>query len=549
MQYPLLEKINTPDDLRRLPSEALPALAQELRDFIQRETKTKAGHIRSSLGVVELSIALHFRLQTPDDLLVWDVGHQAYAHKVLCERRTVFHTNRQKGGISGFTKRSESAYDTFGVGHSSTSISALAGFIKSAQLQNLNRKHVAVIGDGALTGGQAFEALNYLGAEKLPCLIILNDNQGSIDANVGALQEANSYQEWAAALGFEYRFQAQGNHLPSLLESIDQALSINRPVLLHIHTEKGLGYRQEISRKQAPSAPSFQDSFGAFILNQLAIDPQLVVLSPAMLAGANLTAAKAAFPERVIDVGIAEQHVVTMAAALAADGMKPLVHLYSTFAQRALDQIIHDVALQQLPVIFVLDRAGFVGEDGPTHHGVFDQALLADIPNMRIMAPAGGKALEAMLEEAMKIKEPIVIRYPKASYDAETETLWQDINPHWWRQSSSKSVIISYGTQAVLGQEFAEQKGWNHLHIPQFRPLEEAQLQELLAPFEQLVLVDENPAGGSVHRQILAMLQANKAKVDYQAILIDKPFSEHAPRSEQLADMGFSLEALLERFS
>lgn len=549
MQYPLLEKIEQPSDLRLLPKESLPALAQELRDFIQRETKTKAEHIRSSLGVVELSIALHYLLQTPDDILVWDVGHQAYAHKVLCERRTVFQSNRQKGGISGFPKRSESQFDTFGVGHSSTSISALAGYIKSAQLQNLPRKHVAVIGDGALTGGQAFEGLNYLGAEKQPCLVILNDNRGSIDANVGALQEANSYREWAGALGFEYRFEAQGNHLPSLLEAIKQALSSHQPVLLHIHTEKGSGYRQEISRKQAPSAPSFQDTFGAFILEQLAIDPKLVVLSPAMLAGANLTAAKAAFPARVIDVGIAEQHVVTMAAALAADGMKPLLHLYSTFAQRALDQIIHDVALQQLPVIFVFDRAGFVGEDGPTHHGVFDQALLADIPNLRIMAPAGGKALKAMLQAAMETKEAVVIRYPKASYDAETDALWQDINPHWWRQSSGKSVIISYGCQAVLAQKFATLKDWSHLHLPQFRPFEDAQLQELLASFERVVLLDENPAGGSLHRQLLAMLQSGKTKVDYQAILIDQPFSEHAPRNEQLADAGFSLEALLLRLA
>ncbi|WP_421751200.1 1-deoxy-D-xylulose-5-phosphate synthase [Croceimicrobium sp.] len=547
MTYPTLEKLNSPADLRLLSSGQLEDLAAELRRFIQEQTRTKAGHVRSSLGVVELSIALHYHFNTPDDILIWDVGHQAYAHKVLCERRSIFQSNRQKGGISGFTKRSESAYDPFGAGHSSTSISALAGFVKAAQLEANPRKHIAVIGDGALTGGQAFEALNYLGDMAADCLVILNDNKSSIDPNVGALQKLYSYQAWAESLGFQYHTCEAGNSIADLLAKLKELNNLSGPLFLHIQTEKGLGYNEVIERKGSPAAPSYQSVFGETILELLETDPKLVVLSPAMLSGAQLLEAQKAFPERVIDVGIAEQNVVTMAAGLAASGFKPLVHLYSTFAQRALDQIIHDVALQQLPVVFVLDRAGFVGEDGPTHHGVFDQALLADIPNMRLMAPAGGKALKAMLEEAMQAEGPIVIRYPKASFDLQTDGLWQGMQAHWWRHSNQTSAILSYGSQAALAQAAAEAKDWSHLHIPQFRPLDQTHLVELLASYRRLILVDENPAGGSLHRDLLALLQSGKLKAKYQAVLIDKPFSEHAPRAEQLAASGFSLEKLLER--
>jgi len=544
MTYPILEKLNSPADLRLLDSHQLEELAAELRRFIQEQTRTKAGHIRSSLGVVELSIALHYHFNTPEDILIWDVGHQAYAHKVLCERRSIFQSNRQKGGISGFTKRSESAYDPFGAGHSSTSISALAGFVKAAQLEGNPRKHVAVIGDGALTGGQAFEALNYLGDLGADCLVILNDNKGSIDPNVGALQKLNSYQAWAESLGFQYHTCEAGNSMADLLAKLKELNNLSGPLFLHVQTEKGLGYNEVIERKGSPAAPSFQSVFGETIFELLETEPKLVVLSPAMLSGAQLLEAQKAFPERVIDVGIAEQNVVTMAAGLAASGFKPLVHLYSTFAQRALDQIIHDVALQQLPVVFVLDRAGFVGEDGPTHHGVFDQALLADIPNMRLMAPAGARALKAMLSEALQAEGPIVIRYPKASFDLQTDDLWQGMQAHWWRQSAKASAILSYGSLASLAQKAAETKDWSHLHIPQFRPLDQPHLVELLAFYQRLILVDENPAGGSLHRDLLALLQSGKLKAEYQAVLIDKPFSEHAPRVEQLAASGFSLESL-----
>lgn len=546
MSYPLLSTVNDPRDLRKITTQELPALADELRRFIQEETHTKEAHIRSSLGVVELSIALHYVFNTPEDILIWDVGHQAYAHKVLTGRRTNFHTNRQKGGISGFTKRAESSYDPFGAGHSSTSISALAGFLKSAQLAGKRRKHLAVIGDGALTGGQAFEALNYLGAEKQPCIIILNDNQGSIDPNVGALQALESYKAWANSLGFEYLFEAQGNDLPALLKVLKEAQALEGPVFLHIHTQKGLGFRKEIERKKAPSAPSFQEDFGAYIKERLALDPSLVVLSPAMLAGANLLEAKAAFPDRVIDVGIAEQHVVTMAASLAADGMKPLVHLYSTFAQRAYDQIVHDVVLQSLPVIFIFDRAGLVGEDGPTHHGLFDQSMLSDLPNIRMGAPANGKALRAMLDWAFDdLQGPLFLRYPKDSYHKKHEALWRSYRPHWWHEASKERVLISYGSTASLVQEVAEEADWGHLHLPVFRPAPIGDLVEQLKKAQAICLVDENPSGGSLDREIKELIAKGELETKYSSVLLPRQFVEHAGRQGQLEGLGFSKPLLL----
>jgi len=546
MRYPCLQEINSPLDIRGLSADVLPTLAAELRDFIQTETATKAGHIRSSLGVVELSIALHYYFRTPEDILIWDVGHQAYAHKVLCERQKLFASNRQKGGISGFTKRQESSYDPFGAGHSSTSISALAGFIKSADLDKIKRRHIAVIGDGALTGGQAFEALNYLGDLALPCLIILNDNQGSIDPNVGGLQANGRYRDFAESLGFQYLEGQDGNDLNSILEYFKEADQYQSPVFLHLHTQKGLGYLDDISRKGKPAAPSYQSAFEAYILPKLEQDQNLVILSPAMLAGAGLRTAQSRFPERVIDVGIAEQHVVTMAAALAADGKRVIVHLYSTFAQRAYDQIVHDVALQALPVVFILDRAGLVGEDGPTHHGVFDQSMLSDIPNLVLGAPAGAKALGQMLDWALEQEDKAVfLRYPKASYDPQIDEYWQGLEPHLWYTGKSNKMLISYGSLAGMVQSVAEESAWSHLHIPLYRPLDLEALRLALAEAEKLILVDENPVGGSVHQGIRELFSSGVLKADYQHILLPKEFVEHASRKEQLSEFGFSREQLL----
>ncbi len=546
MDYPLLNKINDPSNLRAFAKQELPLLVKELREFIQNETSTKAGHIKSSLGVVELSIALHYHFNTPKDILIWDVGHQAYAHKVLTGRREVFHTNRQKGGIAGFTQRAESDYDPFGAGHSSTSVSALAGFIKAADLENISRKHIAVIGDGAITGGEAFEGLNFIGEGQSDCLIVFNDNQSSIDPNVGALQARRSYQAWVESMGFHYRYCDNGNDVNCLLDCLDQLDGIDGPKFFHIHTLKALGYKEDKQRKSAPAAPSFQSVFGEEILFHLQNDPKLVVLSPAMLGGANLLEAKQRFPDRVIDVGIAEQHVVTMAAGMAASGLKPLVHLYSTFAQRAIDQIIHDVALQKLGVVFVLDRAGYVGEDGPTHHGVYDQSLLADIPNIRIAAPAGAKALRETLNWALQDpQEAIFIRYPKASCDPDSDQYWQSYRPHWWNGSSKRKVLISTGTQATLAQRAAAEMAWGHLHVPIYRPFPEGDLIELLKEAQDVILIDENPLAGS----LLPLLQDKLSIPSLRSILLPLAFTEHASREEQLKQAGFEQKKLLSMMS
>lgn len=546
MSYPVLEQLNDTSDLRSLSQEDLEVLATSLRDFIQSETLTKAGHIKSSLGVVELSIALHYHFKTPQDILIWDVGHQAYAHKVLTGRKTSFHSNRQKGGISGFTKRSESDYDPFGAGHSSTSISALAGFIKAAELDAVHRNHIAVIGDGALTGGQAFEALNFLGEEQASCLIVFNDNQSSIDDNIGALQARHSYKDWIEAMGFHYYETREGHNLEALIQQIQAIDKLSGPVFWHVHTEKGLGYKTELKRQSGPEAPSFQGVFGDWVLQSLAAEPKLVVLSPAMLAGANLKAAKQAYSQRVIDVGIAEQNVVTLAAGLAASGFKPLVHLYSTFSQRAIDQIIHDVALQNLRVTFIFDRAGYVGEDGPSHHGMFDQSMLADVPNLALGAPANGKALTAMLEWALnEAQSPVILRYPKASFDEGSDDLWRSYRPHWWQEDSKSKVLISYGSLAPMVQAVAEKAAWGHLHIPVFRPAPLGDLQEQLKEAQEIILVDENPAAGSIHGDLCSLIAAKKIKSNYQAVLAPRAFSEHASRAEQLRDSGFSEERLL----
>lgn len=545
MSYPILEHINSPQDLRALKLEALSLLAEELRGFIQGETKTKAGHIKSSLGAVELSIALHYYFNTPEDILVWDVGHQAYVHKVLTGRRQAFKTNRQQGGISGFTRRTESAYDPFGAGHSSTSISALAGFMKGAQLKGLKRNHIAVIGDGALTGGQAFEALNFLGEQKEDCLIILNDNQGSIDPNIGALQAFDSYQAWAEALGFQYHRCEKGNDVLCIINCLEELQAAQGPKLFHIRTQKALGYQVTKDRKTAPAPPSYQEVFGAYAMRKLENDPKFVVLSPAMLAGANLKAAQAAFPERVIDVGIAEQHVVTMAAALAAEGFKPLVHLYSTFAQRAADQIIHDVALQNLPVTFIIDRAGYVGEDGPTHHGVFDQSLFADIPNLHLAAPSGGRALQGMLDWALEsVEAPVLLRYPKANYALEMDAFWQSYRPHWWHKASAERVIISYGAMAEVAQRTAQEMDWGHLHLPVFRPFPEGDFCMEIREAKRIVLLDENPSGGSVQQDINRLVAEGALKAQFNSLSLPRSFSEHAERDQQLKEAGLDRNSL-----
>ncbi|MEG1024790.1 MAG: 1-deoxy-D-xylulose-5-phosphate synthase, partial [Flavobacterium sp.] len=423
MKSDLLSNIYNPADLHALSEAQLLQVAQELRQFIIEVVSVKEGHLGASLGVIELTIALHYVFNTPDDLLVWDVGHQAYGHKILTERREIFHTNRQIDGISGFPKRTESVYDTFGVGHSSTSISAALGMAIASKLKgDFDKQHIAVIGDASIASGMAFEGLNHAGVTDANLLVILNDNAIGIDPSVGALKKyLTAVKEgknpkknnMIKSLNFDYSGPIDGHDLPNLIKELNRLKNIKGPKFLHIVTTKGKGLQQAeenqvkyhapgkfdastgeiILKSEENLPPKFQDVFGLTILDLARKNEKIIGITPAMPSGSSLKFMMDELPERAFDVGIAEQHAVTLAAGMATQGMIVYCNIYSTFLQRAYDQVIHDVALQNLPVIFCLDRAGLVGEDGATHHGVFDIAHLRSIPNMIIYAPINEIAL------------------------------------------------------------------------------------------------------------------------------------------------------------
>jgi 1-deoxy-D-xylulose-5-phosphate synthase len=440
----LLSSVNYPSDLRQLDEEQLPQLAKELRDFIIDIVSAKEGHLGASLGVVELTIALHYVFNTPKDLLVWDVGHQAYGHKILTGRREKFDTNRQLNGISGFPKRSESEYDTFGVGHSSTSISAALGMAIASNLNgDYNKQHIAVIGDASIAAGMAFEGLNHAGVTDANLLVILNDNAIGIDPSVGALKNyltavktgTNPRQNnMIKSLNFDYSGPIDGHDIHAVIKELKRLQKIKGPKFLHVITTKGKGLKQaeedqvkyhapgkfdpisgEIhSKSEENLPPKYQDVFGLTILDLAKTNKKIIGITPAMPSGSSLKFMMEAFPERAFDVGIAEQHAVTLAAGMATQGMIVYCNIYSTFLQRAYDQVIHDVAIQNLPVIFCLDRAGLVGEDGPTHHGLYDIAYLRCIPNLIIYSPLNEIALRNILYTAqLGLDHPIAIRYPR----------------------------------------------------------------------------------------------------------------------------------------
>jgi len=414
--------------LRALPVEELPAACARVRRFALSQTREKAGHLAASLGAAELTVALHYVLNTPEDVLLWDVGHQAYLHKIITDRADTFVTQRKPGGLSGFPKREESPFDAFGVGHSSTALSAALGFWRADAATGRRRQRVAVVGDGALTGGMSFEALNDGGGAGADVLLILNDNGLSIEPTVGALARggALAYRRFFESLGWTYLdarlvetpsfpnsgIPVDGNDCPALVAALRAALSQPGPRVLHVRTHRPDPAEWGSPEKPAPAA-AFQSHFADALLAAAAADDRVVALTAAMAPGAGLDRFRAVHPDRTFDVGIAEQHAVTTAAALAAAGRKPVVSLYSTFFQRAVDQWIHDVALQNLPVVLCLDRAGWVGEDGPTHHGVFDVALLRSIPNTTVYAPRNGATLARMLHRALDSGTPTVLRYPR----------------------------------------------------------------------------------------------------------------------------------------
>ncbi|MEL1239640.1 1-deoxy-D-xylulose-5-phosphate synthase [Flavobacterium flavipallidum] len=545
MKSNLLEHIHSPKDLRLLNEAQLPELAQELRDFIIDIVSVKEGHLGASLGVVELTIALHYIFNTPEDQLIWDVGHQAYGHKILTGRKEIFHTNRQLNGISGFPKRSESEYDAFGVGHSSTSISAALGMAIASNINgDFEKQHIAVIGDASIASGMAFEGLNHAGVTNANLLVILNDNAIGIDPSVGALKKyltavkegKNPRQNnMIKSLNFNYSGPIDGNDIFAVLKELKRLQKIKGPKFLHVITTKGKGLQQAeenqvqyhapgkfdpltgeiIPKSEENLPPKYQDVFGLTILDLAQKNQKIVGITPAMPTGSSLKFMMDAIPERAFDVGIAEQHAVTLAAGMATQGMIVYCNIYSTFLQRAYDQVIHDVALQNLPVIFCLDRAGLVGEDGATHHGIFDIAYLRCIPNLIIYAPANEIALQNILYTAqLGLKNPIAIRYPRGRGSIPN---WKKEHfGHYQKIEIGKANSIKTGTEiAVLSNgtignnvsaalsEIGNPDAIAHYDFAFIKPLDENQLEAIFEKFKIIITIEDGTVIGGFGSEIL----------------------------------------------
>jgi 1-deoxy-D-xylulose-5-phosphate synthase len=557
----LLEHINATTDLRQLSTSELPQLAQELRQFIIEIVATKEGHLGASLGVVELTIALHYVFNTPEDVLVWDVGHQAYVHKILTGRKNQFHTNRQYKGLSGFPKRDESVYDAFGTGHSSTSISAALGMAIASQLKGENRQHIAVIGDASIASGMAFEGLNHAGVTTANLLVILNDNAIGIDPSVGALKQyltnvkkgTQKQDNIFEALNFEYSGPIDGHDMSSLLTALEHLKTIDGPKFLHIITTKGKGLKQAetdqvtyhapgkfdattgnlLAKSSGPLPPKYQDVFGLTLLELARANTAIVGITPAMPTGSSLKYMMEALPDRAFDVGIAEQHAVTMAAGMASQGLMPFCTIYSTFLQRAYDQIIHDVALQNLPVIFCIDRAGLVGEDGATHHGVFDLAYLRCIPNLIIVAPRNEMELRNIMYTAQKgLQQPIAIRYPRG----------RGVTPDW--KSAFESIEIGTGVQLEQGDNLAilsigaisntvstaiEGLNCAHYDLRFVKPLDTRLLHTIFKTYSTLVTIEDGVISGGFGSAILEFAAAHHYKNDVIVKGIPDVFIEQGP--------------------
>ena len=548
MSKKLLEHITNPTDLRKLDVAQLPQLAKELRDFIIDIVSVKEGHLGASLGVVELTIALHYVFDTPNDLLVWDVGHQAYGHKILTDRRKKFASNRQLGGISGFPRRSESVYDTFGVGHSSTSISAALGMAIASHLKGDNKYHIAVIGDASIASGMAFEGLNHAGVTDANLLVILNDNAIGIDPSVGALKNyltavkegKNPKQNnMIKSLNFDYSGPIDGHDLPTLIKELERLKKVKGPKFLHIITTKGKGLQQaeddqvkyhapgkfdastgEILKKSEENLPpKFQDVFGLTLVELARNNSKIIGITPAMPSGSSMKFMMDTFPERAFDVGIAEQHAVTLSAGMATQGMVVFCNIYSTFLQRAYDQVIHDVALQNLPVIFCLDRAGLVGEDGATHHGVFDLAYLRCIPNMIIYAPKDELDLQNILYTAsLGLKHPSFIRYPRGrgkntEWKFPTDFQKIEIGKALKLKKGKKVAILSTGTIAnnvtAALAEIEDDGHFAHYHFGFVKPLDDKKLHKICNKFSTIITVEDGVTTGGFGSAVLEFAAKN----------------------------------------
>ncbi len=567
--HKLLDHINLPKDLRQLHPNELPQLAQELREFIINIVATKEGHLGASLGVVELTIALHFVFNTPEDQLIWDVGHQAYGHKILTGRKDRFHTNRQQGGLSGFPKRSESVYDTFGVGHSSTSISAALGMAIASQLKGEHKHHIAVIGDASIASGMAFEGLNHAGVTDANLLVVLNDNAIGIDPSVGALKQyltnvkkgKEAQDNIFEALNFDYSGPVDGHDLFALVSELERLKNVKGPKFLHVITTKGKGLKQAEAdqvRYHAPGKfdpstgevytqpnseqpPKFQDVFGHTIVELAKSNNSIVGITPAMPTGSSLKYMMEQIPDRAFDVGIAEQHAVTLAAGMATQGLIVFCNIYSTFLQRAYDQVIHDVALQNLPVIFCLDRAGLVGQDGATHHGVYDLAYLRCVPNMIVFAPRNEVELRNIMYTAQfGLEHPIAIRYPRGRG-----------NVLDWKQAFSK-IKIGTGFQLKKGTTIAvlsvgsiaknveeaimmceNEHMISHYDMRFIKPLDEKLLNRILNTYKYIITIEDGTVIGGFGSAVSEFAVKNRYSNPIEVLGIPDEYVAHATINEQ----------------
>lgn len=574
----LLTHIESPEDLKKLSLDELPKLAQELREFIIDIVSTKEGHLGASLGVVELTIALHYVFNIPTDKLIWDVGHQAYGHKILTGRKEIFETNRQLGGISGFPKRSESEYDDFGTGHSSTAISAILGMAMASKLKgNLSKQHIAVVGDASIASGMAFEGLNHLGVTNVNALIVLNDNAIGIDPSVGALKKYLTNVKLGTAkdenifecLNLNYSGPIDGHDIKALVAELERLKGVDGPKLLHIITTKGKGLKQaeedqvvyhapgkfdkitgeRLKKTEQVQPPKYQDVFGHTIVELAKKNEKIVGITPAMPSGSSLKFMMDQMPDRAFDVGIAEQHAVTLAAGMATQGLVPFCNIYSTFLQRAYDQVIHDVALQQLPVVFCLDRAGLVGQDGPTHHGVFDMAFLRCIPNLIIFAPMNEMELRNIMYTAqLGLDRPIAIRYPRGrgvTIDWRNDVESIKIGTSRCLKEGSEIAVLTVGhlgndVEKLIKKLDAHEKV-GHYDMRFVKPLDKNALRAIFSQYKHIITVEDGTKTGGFGSAILEFANEEGISKPIKIFGVPDKFVEHGtiPETHKLAGIDF----------
>lgn len=613
-RYPRLSRIDNPAQLREFPEDELGEIAREVRDYLIQSVASSGGHFGAGLGVVELTVALHYLFDTPNDRLVWDVGHQCYPHKILTGRRDRITTVKQKDGLAPFPRREESEYDTFGVGHSSTSISAALGMAIAAQRKGDKRKIVAVIGDGAMTAGMAFEALNHGGDVKPDMLVILNDNQMSISENVGALTQmlarlmssrtlhriresgkkmmkhegivwrfAKRWEEHAKGmfmpstlfeeLGFHYTGPIDGHDIPQLIQTLSTLKELEGPQFLHVITTKGKGYapaeRAQIDYhavgpfdpvkglvRKAAAKPTYTEIFGDWLCDQAASDQRLYAITPAMREGSGLVRFSKEYPQRYFDVGIAEQHAVTLGAGMACEGAKPVITIYSTFLQRAYDQLIHDVALQNLDVLFAIDRGGLVGPDGATHSGSFDLSFLRCIPNMVVMAPADENECRQMLSTGFQHEGPAAVRYPRGvgsgvAVDPNLATL--PIGKAELRHNGQHIALLAFGALVAPAAKVAEVIDATLVNMRFVKPLDAAMILELARSHEALVTLEDNAIAGGAGSGVAELLAAHGINMPILHLGLADSYLDHASREELLAESGLDVagieSAIRARFS